>query len=344
MLSQKKYPIGSPGGMISLPKLVSPGETADSIQEKCARLKSRLLAVMGCAPSEIPLIWNTVSTQTLEGIQADTIAIQSYGGDWLRALLLRPREASDAKLPAVLALHPTDPLYSRALVERRVSSDEDYPYALELAQAGFFVLAPDIFTSAHYPEAKSIEDAYRTDRLSEQFPGWSAVGRMYADHRLALTLLCSLPHVDENRVGVIGHSLGGTNALVLTALDERIRASALSCCFTSFCCHPNIRVWCRNKGFCYFPALRETIDQGYVPFEWYELLAAAAPRPCFIHQTKNDIWFQRWDSTQLGVDRARAVYGLYNAEDRLHLHLWEGPHSFLRPARQEVCTFLKSVL
>ncbi len=189
-----------------------------------------------------------------------------------------------------------------------------------------------------------MEDGYRTDRLAEQFPDWSAVGRMYADHRLALTLLCSLPYTDGDRVGVIGHSLGGTNALVLAALDERTRAVVLSCCFTSFCCHPNIRVWCRNEGFCYFPALRKTIDQGYVPFEWYELLAAAAPRPIYIHQTKNDVWFQRWDGTELGVMRAKAVYDLYHAGERLQLHMREGPHSFSHPARQEAIEFLKCSL
>jgi cephalosporin-C deacetylase-like acetyl esterase len=43
------------------------------------------------------------------------------------------------------------------------------------------------------------------------------------NHRRAVDVLQSLPYVDRQRIGAIGHSLGGHNTLFVAAFDERIR-------------------------------------------------------------------------------------------------------------------------
>ena len=45
------------------------------------------------------------------------------------------------------------------------------------------------------------------------------------NHIRAIDLLTSLPDVDPHRIGVIGHSLGGHNALFVAAFDDRIAAA-----------------------------------------------------------------------------------------------------------------------
>ena len=54
------------------------------------------------------------------------------------------------------------------------------------------------------------------------------------NHIRAVDLLESLPEVDPDRIGVIGHSLGGHNALFVAAFDQRIRAVVSSCGFNAF--------------------------------------------------------------------------------------------------------------
>ena len=50
----------------------------------------------------------------------------------------------------------------------------------------------------------------------------------------AIDLLQTLPEVDGQRIGCIGHSLGGHNAMFTAAFDTRIQALVSSCGFTSF--------------------------------------------------------------------------------------------------------------
>ena len=51
---------------------------------------------------------------------------------------------------------------------------------------------------------------------------------MVHDAQVGLDLLSSLPEVDADRIGAVGHSLGGKQVLYLAALDERIRVAVSS--------------------------------------------------------------------------------------------------------------------
>ena len=50
----------------------------------------------------------------------------------------------------------------------------------------------------------------------------------------AVDLLETLPQVDKTHIGVIGHSLGGHNALFTAVFDDRLKAVVTSCGFTPF--------------------------------------------------------------------------------------------------------------
>ncbi len=345
-MSCKKYPIGTPGGVIALPSLLTAENTADSWPRMRRDILSRLSYAMGMPPADVPLRAEVCSERCVDGIAVRTILLDTFDADRVRCLLLLPphTETDGQRHPAILALHPTDTDYADSLLLSRPGSTEDYPYALELARAGYVVLAPDVFTRQYNPEARTIDDSYDTALFESRRPEWSTVGRMLGDHRLALRYLLSLPCVDGDRLGTIGHSLGGTNAMVLAAMDARIKAVAVSCCLGAFCCHHNVRVWCREKGFCYFPQLKSTISAGYVPFEWFELIAAASPRPYFIFQTKNDRWFPRWDGAVQSVERAAEAYALQKAQQNLVLQLADGPHCFPRKAREAAYAFLRERL
>ena len=139
------------------------------------------------------------------------------------AYLLIPKEALELrkKFPAVLCLHPTDNRFGpRVLVER--VNKKYRTYAHELAGRGFVVLAPA------YPLLAS----YQPDL---KFLGWQS-GTMKAiwDNIRGLDLLDSLSFVTHGRYGVVGHSLGGHNAIFTAVFDERLKVIVSSCGFDSF--------------------------------------------------------------------------------------------------------------
>lgn len=339
-----RYPVGCPDGKIQLPHLVEKGMDIAAWEFRRAEIRRRLHAVMGLAPPVTILRWRVLDQTIQENVLCKRIAYSSCDGETATGYLLTGTCLREQRRPAILALHPTDLECADSLVARRGECEEDYPYALELARRGFVVFAPDLFMRWHYPNAAATEQLYDTEVLSQKHPLWSAMGRAVYDHQQALRLLCSLDGVDAARIGVIGHSLGGTNAMLLAALDNRIKAVVLSCCVCSFCGHPYPDIWCREKGFCYFPSLRNTLKEGVVPFEWMEVLACIAPRPLHIFAAQKDVWFPRWDGALESVRRAEEVYRIYHQSEALDFVLWDGPHSFPSFARKEAFSFLENNL
>ncbi len=54
------------------------------------------------------------------------------------------------------------------------------------------------------------------------------------NHMRCVDYLISRAEVDPERIGVIGHSLGGHNSLFVAAFDERIKVIVSSCGWTPF--------------------------------------------------------------------------------------------------------------
>jgi hypothetical protein len=52
--------------------------------------------------------------------------------------------------------------------------------------------------------------------------------KMLYDAIRAVDVLESLPHIDRNRIGCVGHSLGGKESLYLAAFDDRIQVTVSS--------------------------------------------------------------------------------------------------------------------
>jgi cephalosporin-C deacetylase-like acetyl esterase len=54
------------------------------------------------------------------------------------------------------------------------------------------------------------------------------------DLYVAVSVLTSLEQVESEKIGVIGHSLGGEMASILAAFDNRVKLGAVSCGFVSY--------------------------------------------------------------------------------------------------------------
>jgi acetyl esterase/lipase len=232
--------------------------------------------------------------------------------------------------PAVLCLHQTTP--SGKDSPAGLADRPTLHYALELVQRGFVTFSPD------YPSLGEHEYDFDADEY--------ASGSMKAiyDNVRAIDLLQSLPEVDPQRIGCVGHSLGGHNGLFTAVFDERIQAVVTCCGFTSFHKYKggDLRGW---TGPRYMP--RIATDYGLspdsMPFDFTEVIAALAPRSLFIVAPTGDDNFDV-EGVRDVVSAAKPVYRLLGQESRLRVDYPQCGHDFPDSARHQAYAFLRESL
>jgi predicted dienelactone hydrolase len=160
------------------------------------------------------------------------------------------------------------------------------------------------------------------------------------NHIRAVDLLQSLPQVDRKRIGVIGHSLGGHNALFVAAFDTRIKAVVTSCGFNSFFAYAggDLTGW-SHAG--YMPRIATVYgkDPKRMPFDFTEVLASLAPRPVFINAPLADDNFPV-NGVRDCVSAAEPVYQLLGAQDKLTAQHPDCGHDFPPPIRDAAYAWL----
>ena len=235
------------------------------------------------------------------------------------------------KLPAVLALHPTSHLGKRVVAGEGPLANRGY--AVELAERGFVVLAPD------YPSFGDLA-AYNfyTDRYL------SGTMAAIASHRRGVDLLTGHAQVDSQRIAVIGHSLGGHNAMFLGAFDERVKAIVSSCGWDPFHHYYGGKLagWASDR---YMPRIRELygLDPDAMPFDFYEVAAALAPRGFFSCSPLRDGNFDAQGVKQ-AQPRIAEVYRLLGAEQRFVVQYPDSEHDFPPDTRLQAYEFLQQAL
>ncbi len=260
------------------------------------------------------------------------ISFATEPGDRVPAWLLIPdrvRTPAD-KYPAVLCLHQTTAIGKDE--PAGLGPNLELAYARELAERGYVTLAPDYPNFGEY-------------KINVYDLGYSsATMKAIWNNLRAIDLLCDLEEVDPSRIGVIGHSLGGHNAIFTAVHDRRIKAVVSSCGFNVFPAYykGNIAGW-SHQG--YMPRLqtRYKLDLEKVPFDFPELIAALAPSAFFTSSPLRDANFEV-EGVRTCIRAARPVYELEHAAQRLVAIYPDAEHSFPRPARLEAYRFLDRFL
>jgi len=260
------------------------------------------------------------------------LTYSSEPGSRTPAYLLIPKSALHLrrKIPAILALHPTDMEFGHRVVVEQLRNSYR-AYASDLAERGYVVLAPAYPLMANYqPDLKTL--------------GYTS-GTMKAiwDNIRGLDLLESLPYVRRGKIGAIGHSLGGHNAIFTAVFDSRIKVIVSSCGFDSFVDYynGNIKGWTSER---YMPKLLDYAKRlEDIPFDFHGMIAALAPRPVFINAPLHDSNF-KWRSVDEIVRAAEPVYRLYNSGQNLQVEHPDCGHDFPAEMRTAAYSFLDKAL
>ncbi|GAA3408713.1 alpha/beta hydrolase family protein [Paenibacillus hodogayensis] len=308
-------------------------------EAKRTDIRRRWHEAIGGIPPSVPVRYEVLAEEEEERHTRLHLRYETVYGDVVTAYLLMPKASpglAGGKLPAVVALHQTD-REGKAEIAKRTGRP-NLRYGLELADRGYVVLAPDTITAGEriYEGA----GAFQTAPFYERYPEWSAVGKMIADHRQGVDLLVSLDRVDAARIGAIGHSLGGYNAIFLAGADERIRAVVSSCGFATFTGDSNPGRWGRRDWFSHIPAISDALERGEVPFEWHEIAALAAPTPLFNWSGQSDSIFPHWQAIVQAMGDLHGLYDWLGAADRMLSLDGTSPHDFPLPVRAAAYAFL----
>jgi len=248
----------------------------------------------------------------------------------VRAWLLIPDRVGNEKVPAVLSLQQTTTNGKDSPVG--LSDRPTLHYALELVKRGYITLSPDYPSFGEYPYD------FEADKY--------ASGSMKAiyDNVRAIDVLQSLPDSDGERIGAIGHSLGGHNSLFTAVFDRRIKAVVTSCGFTSFHKYMggDLHGW---SGPRYMPlvASRYNFSPDNMPFDFAEIIAAIAPRAVFVNAPLHDDNFDVSGVRDV-VEAARPIYKLLGAPEQLEVIHPDAGHDFPDAEREKAYRFLDRVL
>lgn len=309
-------------------------ETAVKTPEDWAKRRSHILAgvqaVMGPLPAaskKVPL-----DVQVLEEVRTDKYARRKVSfaaekGDRVTAYLFLPA-GERGRRPAVLCLHPTDRTWGKG-VPAGLSGKPDRHYAVHLAERGYVTLAPD-YPGSGDSKCNPCQLGYA-----------SATMKGIWNHMRAVDLLQDLPEVDGERIGVIGHSLGGHNSLFVSAFDPRIRCTVTNCGFCSFPTYMkgNLAGWSHDG---YMPRLRTVygLKPEKVPFDFPEVLAAIAPRAVLAIAPVRDDNFDV-AGARACVEAARPVYELLGSKDKLAGFYPDCGHDFPDESRRTAYAWLE---
>jgi len=296
------------------------------------RILAAMQEVMGPLPNagqKVAPAFQLLREETVGNVRRLAITYAAEKDDRVPAYLLMPQNLT-GPVPAILCLHQTTKTGKGE--PAGVSGQANLHYALELADRGYVTLAPDYPNFGDY-----VYDPYQHGYQSATMKGiWN--------HMAAVDLLQSLREVDPLRIGCIGHSLGGHNALFVSAFDRRIKAVVSSCGFNSFFKYNggDLTGW-SHQG--YMPRIAHLFDKdpAKMPFDFSDVLTAIAPRAVFINAPLRDDNFQV-SGVYDCVYAAKSVYTLFRASDKLIMVNPDTGHDFPPEIREAAYQFLDKEL
>jgi len=214
--------------------------TVERWERQRRMMKQRWEEILGIGPEIIP----SPHADTLEIVQEANytrfrLRFLTEVGSKAEAFLLVP--VGRGPFPGVVCFHST----SNNTIDQPagLADQEDKHFGKYLAENGFVALMPKNFIFDYRTEEpvgdeeiKVIQKEYpkilkrnrfieNTIRLLSRYPGWTGLGKMIWDGSRCIDFLQLLSVVQKEKIGVIGHSLGGKEAFFQAAFDSRVKAA-----------------------------------------------------------------------------------------------------------------------
>ena len=301
-----------------------------------SELRAALRSVTGIGTMvTAPLQPRLIGVTDMGTYERQEVAIQTEPGVIMTMYVLVPKEIN-SPCASVIAPHghgsggKLAPAGRRDLFALIDTIDEhNYDYGVQLVNEGFVVFCPDARGFGQRREAahqnRPEEFLHGSCRVLNNMAiplGQTVTGMWVWDlMRLIDYIEEYRDECDPERIGCAGLSGGGLQTLWLTALDSRIKCSVISGYFYGY--RDALLKLNTNCSCNYVPNLWKLADMG-------DIAALIAPRPILVETGNRDpLNGERGVvNTTEQVDIARKAYELFDAEDRLFHHIFEGEHQW----------------
>jgi dienelactone hydrolase len=246
----------------------------------------------------------------------ERVALETMPGYYLGGNLYRPLHPK-GRVPAVLTPHGHW-TYGR-LENTEVFSGP--ALGINLARQGYVAFAYDM---VGYND--TLQTIHRFSSPTYQLWSFTPLGLQLWNSMRALDFVASLPEVDSQRLAVTGASGGATQAFLLAAVDDRLRAAA-PVNMVSFIMQGGCQ--CENA-----PGLRVGTSN-------VEIAAMMAPRPMLLVSATGD-WTRNVPREEYPA--VRSIYELYKQPENVAVVQFQAEHNFNRSSREAVYGFLAKQL
>ncbi len=293
-------PAGYESATGDLSSLVSGVSTVDQWETRRREIKAKWLNLLGSMEMS-PLAPRTrwVETVNDQNYTARLMYLQVEPDYWEKILVMMSCERLKRPRPVVIV-----PFYDVDTPAARDLSGRDFlgagvdSYAYSAVQKGYIAVAIR-WCFESYGEAYSEAVA----NLKLRHPHCAGLGKWIWDAQRLVDYLYTLPEVDREHIGIIGHSLGGKMALYASAFDERITAvvsneGGIGLTFSNY------------EDYWYFGDFIQKQDKAT---DQHELLGLIAPRPFLLLGGDAYDTAESWHY----INAARQVYDLYRKPQNL---------------------------
>ncbi|MCI8501581.1 MAG: prolyl oligopeptidase family serine peptidase [Oscillospiraceae bacterium] len=198
-------------------------------------MREQIMKCLGRFPEKCDLELKKISEEDCGDYTRQLIEYQTESGERVQSYLLVPHNLK-GKNPAVLAIHQHAGKWHLGKSEVvGLAGDPMFSYGLDLVKRGYVVIAPDLLCfesriEERFNDSKAGQSDYERYEFLKRVQYGSCLQTKYLhDLSVALDVLEALDYVDTNRIGAIGHSLGGQETVWITWYDKRIKAAVSSC-------------------------------------------------------------------------------------------------------------------
>ena len=252
--------------------------------------------------------------EAFDGFDRERIEYRGLEDDVIPAFLVTPNGRELLGGVVVFHQHNGEFHFGKSEVAG-IKGDPFQAFAPALARRGFAVLAPDAITFEDRRGAVQGTQPDHYDWLQHYnamsyrlLQGDVLMRKCLDDAQRALSVLLQTTGINEARVGVAGHSYGGTTALYHTAVDARCRFACISGAVCSF--ETRLR---EGTGILLFEAVPGLARE----MGMHEVLSAIGPRPAMVVSGTQDKYSRDADQvvaqvagdfiTALRVERGHAL-------------------------------------
>ena len=305
-----------------------------SLRDYRQAVKDRFLACLGGVPAPHDG-FRITGTLDAGDFVIEKLILEPRKGAWATANVYVPK--TQGVKPAVLVTVGHDD---------RGKADPEYQYlAQQLVKSGMIVLVLDPLGQGERFEHYSAEMAFQPIQGcsgEHELLNWKGnligmpVARWFVQDGLAaLNYLCARPDVDENRIGLTGHSGGGTQTIMLMAAAGERFACAAPCSYVT-----------DNQGM---------MDTGIDPddemlwpgsiaagLDYVDLLAGVAPRPVRLLTARQD-FFPR-EGTLRTLEKARNLWAAAGSQTLPDMVTAESGHSYAKSLADHAADFFAAHL